>query len=146
MTGQPYTCQPLDLWIETTMDLNSKLKQRMAPAFAEWETTVFDFKKYKQHGKGERYSEEGSELSESPQEARWMPTNKNEKDEQAVQDLLTCNVEFDADWFEPSHPTLRSLQSGLLATPELVTDFPMALQDGKIETFAPTSIQQKGVS
>ena len=55
------------------------------------------------------------------------------KDEQAVQDLLTCIVEFDADPFDPSNPTLRSLQSGLLATPELVTDFVVALQDGKIE-------------
>ena len=27
ITGQPYTCQSLDLWIETTMNLNSKLKQ-----------------------------------------------------------------------------------------------------------------------
>ncbi len=27
MTGLPYSCQPLDLWIETTMNLNSKLKQ-----------------------------------------------------------------------------------------------------------------------
>ena len=26
-TGLPYSCQPLDLWIETTMNLNSKLKQ-----------------------------------------------------------------------------------------------------------------------
>ena len=55
------------------------------------------------------------------------------KDEQAVQDLLACIVEFVADPFDPSNPTLRSLQSGLLATPELVTDFRMALEDGKIE-------------
>ena len=27
MTGLPYSCQPMDLWIETTMNLNSKLKQ-----------------------------------------------------------------------------------------------------------------------
>jgi len=27
MSGLPYSCQPLDLWIETTMNLNSKLKQ-----------------------------------------------------------------------------------------------------------------------
>ena len=27
MTGAPYSCQPMDLWIETTMNLNSKLKQ-----------------------------------------------------------------------------------------------------------------------
>ena len=27
MTGFPYSGQPLDMWIETTMNLNSKLKQ-----------------------------------------------------------------------------------------------------------------------
>ncbi|KAL8578071.1 hypothetical protein ACOMHN_019787 [Nucella lapillus] len=27
MTGLPYSCQPLNLWIATTMNLNSKLKQ-----------------------------------------------------------------------------------------------------------------------
>ncbi|KAF3859863.1 hypothetical protein F7725_000118 [Dissostichus mawsoni] len=27
LTGLPYSCQPMDLWIETTMNLNSKLKQ-----------------------------------------------------------------------------------------------------------------------
>jgi hypothetical protein len=27
MTGLPYLCQPMDLWIEMTMNLNSKLKQ-----------------------------------------------------------------------------------------------------------------------
>ena len=27
ITGQPYTYQPLRLWIETTMNLNSKLEQ-----------------------------------------------------------------------------------------------------------------------
>ena len=27
MSGLPYSCMPLDMWIETTMNLNSKLKQ-----------------------------------------------------------------------------------------------------------------------
>ena len=28
ITGLPYSCQLMDLWVETTMNLNSKLKQR----------------------------------------------------------------------------------------------------------------------
>ena len=51
----------------------------MAPAFAEWNTIVFVYKKCKQCGKSESCSEEESELSESPQEACWMPTSKNDK-------------------------------------------------------------------
>ena len=52
------------------------------------------------------------------------------KDEQAVQDLLMCLVEFDAQPFDDSKPTLRSLQSGLIASPELVNDLRKALPDG----------------
>ena len=55
------------------------------------------------------------------------------KDKQVAQDLQVCIVEFDAYPFDPFKPTLRSVQSGLPATPELVIDFRMALQDCKIE-------------
>lgn len=44
------------------------------------------------------------------------------KDEQAVQDLLACMKDFEAEPFDISSPTLRSLQSGLVASPELVHD------------------------
>ena len=59
------------------------------------------------------------------------------KDEQAVQDLQTCIQDFNADLFDISSPTLRSLQSGLIASPELVHDFKTALLDGQtqVETF-----------
>ena len=55
------------------------------------------------------------------------------KDEMAVQDLETCMVEFDAESFDESKPTLHSLQSGLVASPELVADLRSALQDGKTQ-------------
>ena len=35
MTGLPYSCQLMDLWIETRMNLNSKLKQRLAASPTE---------------------------------------------------------------------------------------------------------------
>ena len=70
-----------------------------------------------------------------------MPTSKNEKNEQAVQDLQSCMTDFEAEPFDESNPTRRSLQSDLVASPELVQDFNMVLQDG--QTQAETILQER---
>ena len=137
MTGLPYSCQPLDLWIETTMNLNSKLKQgwiqllqnekqlfstiRNANNVARVKSTV------KQSLKCQRRHRKHVEC----QPARMK------KDEQAVQDLLACMTDFEAEPFDISSPILRSLQSGLVASLELVHDLKTALPDGQaqVETF-----------
>jgi len=55
------------------------------------------------------------------------------KDEQAVQDLITCFNEFDCFPFDPASPTLRTLQLAIPATPELIQDFNKAKQDGETQ-------------
>ena len=55
------------------------------------------------------------------------------KDEQAVQDLQAAIKYFDTDPFDISSQTLRSLQSGLVASSRLVHDFKTALADGEIQ-------------
>jgi len=55
------------------------------------------------------------------------------KDEQAVQDLQACMKDFDAEPFDISSPKLRSLQSGLVASPELVHDLETALPHGQAQ-------------
>ena len=52
------------------------------------------------------------------------------KDERAVQDLLTCTDEFEADPFDNTLPDLRSLQSGVTASPEIQLDLQNALEEG----------------
>ena len=71
-----------------------------------------------------------------PQDSCWMPTSNIEKDGQAIQDLQACIVEFNVDPFDLTKPAFSQLQSALFETPELVIDFQMALQNGKIETDA----------
>ena len=63
------------------------------------------------------------------------------KDEQAVQDLQACMKDFDAEPFDISSPKLRSLQSGLVASPELVHDLETALPHGQAQ--AGTLIQER---
>ncbi|KAJ4921706.1 hypothetical protein JOQ06_002006 [Pogonophryne albipinna] len=63
------------------------------------------------------------------------------KDEQAVQDLQACMKDFDAESFDISSPKLRSLQSGLVASPELVHDLESALPHGQAQ--AGTLMQER---
>ena len=63
------------------------------------------------------------------------------KDEQAVQDILSCLTEFEADPFDESNPQLRSLQSGLVASNGLIKDFKTALEDGRKQ--AETLLQER---
>ena len=55
------------------------------------------------------------------------------KDEQVVQDIQACMTDFGADPFDTSLPTLRSLQSGVIASPELVHDFTTPLPDAQAQ-------------
>ena len=44
------------------------------------------------------------------------------KYEQAIQDLLSTLDDFKSDNFDDSFPTLRSLQTGIVATTEILED------------------------
>ena len=100
MTGLPYSNQAMDLWIETTMNLNSKLKQgwlqlllnekqlftttRNANNVARVMSTVN--RNLQCHSRYRKHVE--------CQPARMK------KDEQAVQDLQTCMKDFEAEPFD----------------------------------------------
>ena len=55
------------------------------------------------------------------------------RDEQAIQDLISCFKEFDCFSFDPASPTLQTLQSVIPATPELIQDFKKAKQVGEAQ-------------
>ena len=48
-----------------------------------------------------------------------------------MQDLSSCINEFNCDPFDLTKPTLKSLQSGMIASEELVKDFETAHDDGE---------------
>ena len=100
MTGLPYTCQPMDLWIETTMNLrlNSnkvgyvQLLQNDKQLFSTTQNAKNAARvkeKMKMYLNSNRHNQRHVECHP----ARLI------KDEQAVQDLLTCMDEFNADAF-----------------------------------------------
>ena len=63
--------------------------------------------------------------------------SKIRKDEQAIQDLGACFIEFKCDPFDLSNISLYSLQSGIQASDTLAADFESAKNDGvqKLNSF-----------
>jgi len=70
------------------------------------------------------------------------------QDEQCVQDLVTCTHEFDFFPFDQSSPNLRTLQSAMPASDELITDFKSAHKVGedKLISFLEERVFSKNTS
>lgn len=60
-----------------------------------------------------------------------MPPSRMKKDEQAVQDLILCMDDFNADPFHERALELRSLQSGVTESAVLLEDLRNALEEGE---------------
>ena len=71
-------------------------------------------------------------LKDSSKDHRENCKKRLQRDEKGVQDLDKCMGEFDCDPFDETKPTLRSLQSGMLASDQLVVDFENAHKDGEV--------------
>ncbi len=70
-------------------------------------------------------------------QSKWKHTDCGPKrlrqDEQCVQDLIACMHEFDSFPFNPASPTLRTLQSAMPASSQLVADFNSAHAAGEMK-------------
>jgi len=141
MTGQPYSCQPMDLWIETTMNLNSKLKQGWLQLLQNEKQLFSTTRNANNVARVKATVNRNLKCQRRHRKHVECQPARMKKDEQAVQDLEACMAEFDAEPFDKSKPTLRSLQSGLVASPELVKDLKTALQDG--QTQAKSLLQER---
>ena len=121
MTGLPYSCQPLDLWIETTMNLNSKLKQGWTQLLQNEKQLCSTTRKANNVARVKSIVKRGLHCQRHHRKHVECQPARMKKDEQAILDLQACMHDFEADPFGIS-PTLRSLQSGLVASPDLLHD------------------------
>ena len=133
MTGLPYSCQPLDLWIETTMNLNSKLKQGWMQLLHNEKQLFATTRDANNIERVKATVQQNLKCQRRQRKHVECQPARMTKDEQAVQDLQAAMKDFDADPFDISSPTLRSLQSGLVASSRLVHDFKTALADGEVQ-------------
>ena len=132
MSGNPYSCVALDIWIETTMNKGSKMK-------AGWLAILNNEKQLLTNSRNannvnrirsavHRHANQTKKKVGKHADC-YKPRCK--ADERAVQDLKACLDEFQCDPFDPTDTTLRSLQSGLSASEELVADVMSAKADGE---------------
>ncbi len=133
MTGSPYSCQPLDLWIKTTMNLNSKLKQGWLQLLKNDKQLFSTTRNANNNARVKATVKQNLKCQLRIRKHVECQPARRKKDEQAVQDLQACMKDFHAEPFDTSSPTLRSLQSGLTVSPELCLDLKTALSDGKVQ-------------
>ena len=120
MMGKPYSCLPLDLWIEVTMNKGSKMKAGWLRILKNEQMLLSSVHNANLINRIRACLHAIANMEETSICHAENSTSRLKIDEQAMQDLNNCINEFDCDPFDLTKPTLRSLQSGMIASEELV--------------------------
>ena len=131
ITGNPYSNMAWDMWIECTMNKGSKMK-------SGWLSILQNEKQLLVHSRNvnnvTRIRAAHNSLA-TRTKAKCKHTESGPKcmqeDEQCVHNLIACMDEFDSFPFNPASPTLRTLQSAMPASDELILDFKSAHSAGE---------------
>ena len=145
MTGLSYSCQPLDLWIEVTMNLGSSLKAGWLHLLQN-DKQLFSTIRNTNNVSRIRLTLE-SNLKSKRKRTKHVDCQpaRMRKDEKAVQDIQTSLNEFEGNPFDISIPTLRSIQSGIKASDDVIHDLSVALLEGRkqVDTFLEERVYSK---
>ena len=131
LTKNPYSAQPMDMWIEVTMNKGSKLK-------SGWKRLLKNEKGLCMHVKNTnnvnalRHTLNNflSELTSSYKHKENVKSRLR-ADETAVQAITSIFTEWQCDPFDMTNQELRTLHAGMLCPDELLKDFESAHQDGE---------------
>ena len=131
MSGRPFSALPHDQWIEMAMNKGSKMKggwngiTHNEEALQVNTKVINNITKVKESLKEVANTNKGqySHVECSPAQMR--------KDVKTVEILIGTLQEQNANPWYTEIPTLRSLESGLLASEELVKDFDSAKEEGE---------------
>lgn len=146
MTGNPYSCVALDIWIESTMNKGSKLKSGWLAILNNEKQLLSNTRNVNNINRVRRavhqHADHRRHMSEKHADCS---SSKMRKDEQAVQDISSCLNEFECDPFDLTNQKLRSLQSGIPASDALGVDLASAKKDGesKLKEFLDERIYSK---
>lgn len=149
MTGNPYSCVALDIWIESTMNKGSKLKsgwlailnnEKQLLSNTRNVNNINRVRRAVHHHANRKSHRKGDHADCAPSKVR--------KDELAVQDISSCLREFECDPFDHTNQTLRSLQAGIPASESLTVDLTSAKEDGrsKVKEFMDERVYSKSKS
>ena len=134
VTSLPYSNQPMDLWIEVTMNLDSKLNQGWLQLLQNDTQLFCTTRNVNNVARIKTTLKNNLNCHRCHQKHVECQPVRMKKDKQAVQDLILGMDDFDADPFDESVPELCSLQSGVIASPEVLEDLRGALEQGEKES------------
>ena len=146
MTGKPYSCVALDIWIESTMNKGSKLKSGWLSILNNEKQLLSNTRNVNNVNRLMRCVQHHAYRKENMSEKHVdCSKSKMKMDEQAIQDLSNCFAEFKCNPFDECDQSLRSLQSGIPATEVLASDLQSAKEDGsrKVGKFLQERVYSK---
>ena len=147
LTGRPFSAMPLDMWIEVTMNLGSKLK-------AGWLQLLQNEKQLFVIARNANNVSWIKALLEQNLQRKCRKVIHTEcqparmiKDEQAIKDILDTLDECKGNVFDIQDPELRSIMSGIVSSDNAKSDLSVALHEGadQIETFLKERVFHKEV-
>ena len=131
ITGNPYSNMAWCMWIETTMNKGSKLK-------SGWLSILKNEKQVLVHSRNVNNIARIRAIHNAAakrKSSNWKHTECNPKrlklDEEGLQNILGCLEEYGAYPFDLDNQILRTMQSGVPASPELVMDLKSSNKDGE---------------
>ena len=113
ITGNAYSSIPWDMWIEMTMNKGSKLKAGWLSILRNEKQLMTDIRNANNLGRIRAAVHNQVNRKQLFQTHTECAPTRMRKDEQAVQDLISCIDEFDCFPFNPASPNLRTLLSAI---------------------------------
>ena len=121
LKGSPYSIMAWCMWIETTMNKSSKLK-------SGWLSILKNEKQLLVHSRNVNNIARVRNAHNSKAERKYSNKLKHaecyqgrmKQDEECVQNISECLREFGSYPFDPENQSLRTLQSGIPASKELI--------------------------
>ena len=149
MTGNPYSCVTLDIWIESTMNKGSKLKNGWLAILNNEKQLASNIRNVNNVNRIRDVVLNHAHHKKSKKNKHTDCSKSRLKtDERAIQDISDCFKEFDCDPFDLSNTQLRSLQSNIPASDELAADLMSAKSGGKkmVQKFMDERVFLKTIS
>lgn len=129
LRGRRYSAIPHDQWIEVTMNKGSKMKGGWIGITQNESALNVHTKIVNKIAMVRETLHKAADLQARTYDHAENSKSRITKDEKVVQDITTCIDEWNCNPWNTEAPKLRSLESGLIASPELIADFESANLD-----------------
>ena len=129
--GLPCSNQPMDFWIELTMNLDSKIKQGWLQLLQNDTRLFHTTRDVNNVARTKKTLKNSLNCYCCHQKHVEFQPARMKKDEQAVQDLILCMDNFNPDPFDESAPELHLVQCGVFTSYEVLKDLRNVLEEGE---------------